>query len=710
MTLMAARSRGFSGAPAVHLGESILVNAVATSTLFDKPNAGALPDVNAETYPYELVQHLLDRVANLSLFAVPEPHYAPNGSLLSGAPQDFFGLNGGYGIEFKSVLHRFDSLAQLAGRESVKVGQAIGERVGSLRCRCLLSDGDPAWEPGKLPNPTMFDAWRSQRWVASDCSFAFDAENAFRGYGLCRTFPVPSAGQPQLVFGAVGNLVDGSGKFFGLEGTYTCNGTLTPDLGFMGSVTLRITDPDGRLRTERRIPEITAIPNPLPIDSYLVLRLEKKNRNVRTTYGPPPGGNLVSLVTPSQIRSVQYNFACEGGGGPRWDMVVGQVIGSMDANVIFDLLAPPGTADAPVPFSTDEIYRFYDDSGHVIGTIKAGVIVGESFQLKFAGAPGQPGVRFGGFGPIREGTGVFEGVQGLLSVNSVIGIAPHALSLLHVLHIVDPKGRFRIGSPESAPASKSYRSSLSEGDLFAPNLRELEEHTHAYVRWRQRVKDCSEVISTAVAKTHNQKAQLLSFPTLPLDATKLKPILEAPIPNFDPATFNRYEGAAKGIFRTYRLNGELTDTSILYSFWGKTLQLGARHIKKITGSYLGYITPDNLPPFSSGQVDALVNSYREGDVGLTSWVEMYQRGRQQRTSFGFKLPAKDEVLWFVKDISIGMNPVQNRVFMVSHETKEITANKVNYYMLGMFYEIDFESCKVDLSGEVFWTAVYEEEH
>jgi hypothetical protein len=30
-----------------------------------------------------------------------------------------------------------------------------------------------------------------------------------------------------------------------------------------------------------------------------------------------------------------------------------------------------------------------------------------------------------------------------LTVNSVIGIAPHALSLTHVLHLVDPAGRLR---------------------------------------------------------------------------------------------------------------------------------------------------------------------------------------------------------------------------------------------------------------------------
>jgi hypothetical protein len=692
-------------------GDLIVGQTVVIPTASSKPPGAGLPDVNAETYPYELVQHLLDRVANVSLFATPDSHYPQRATLTPSAKDDYFGINGGYGIDFKSVLHRFDAIVQVGGSGSFRVEQEIGEPMGSFHCRCLLSDGEPDWALGREPAPTMFDAWRPQHWVVSDCNFDFGGEHGFRGYGLGRTYPVPRAGQPQLLFGAVGNLVDGFGKFLGLEGTYTCNGTFMAGLGFRGNITLRIVDPDGKLSTERRIPPITAIPNPESIDSYLVLRLEKKNRNVRTTYGPPPGGNLVSLVTPSQMRSAQYNFSCEGGGGPRWDMLAGPVIGSMDATVIFDLLAPPGTAAAPVPFTTDELYKFSDDSGCVIGTIRTGVVEGESFQLKFVGAPGQPGVRFAGFGPIREGTGVFAGIQGLLTVNSVIGIAPHALSLLHVIHIVDPEGRFRSGLGSSSCASpKVFSSSLPEDDPFAPNLRELEEHTHLYVRWRHQVKECSQVISETVAKTHNEKAQLLAFPTLSIDPAKLKPILEADIRPFDPVTFNRYGGAAKGTFKTYRLNGEKIGETVLYSYWGTTLQLGARHIKKITGSYLGYIPPEPLPPLSSKKTDVLVNSYREGDVGLTSWVEMYQLGRQQRTSFGYKLPAKDEVLWFVKDISLNRQPVQNRVFMVSHETKEVTDRGTFYYMLGMFYNIDFESCKVDLSGDVFWTAVYEEEH
>ena len=151
----------------------------------------------------------------------------------------------------------------------------------------------------------------------------------------------------------------------------------------------------------------------------------------------------VSLVTPSQMRSAQYLSTSGEHGGPHTEMRVGPVVGPMEATVYFDLLAPPGTAQSPVPFTTQEIYTFVDAGGQTIGTLTAGIEEGVSFRLDFPAAPGQAGVRFAGFGPVTGGTGALAGARGMLTVNSLIGISPHTLSLIHVLHLVDPGGRFR---------------------------------------------------------------------------------------------------------------------------------------------------------------------------------------------------------------------------------------------------------------------------
>lgn len=402
----------------------------------------SLPDVNAETYPFEFVQYLLDQTANLNMFSVPERHN-PEELLLTPDPQDWFSINGGYGVVIRSELRRFDSFVDLPSTDTLGVSQAVGETIGSLQARWVFCPDECKWSPGQLPTPALYDPWSPQRFAMLDGDFSFGESDSFRGYGIGCTYPITVGGQPKLLAAVVGNVMSGEGRFRGREGSFVMTGTLTPSLGFLGQISLRVVDPDGILRTERELPALTAIADPDPSSTFIVMRGEKKDRTVRTTFGPPPGGGLVSLVTPSQFRAAEFNVARRGGGGILAETRVGPVVARMDATVYFNLLAPPGTANAPVPFSTDELYRFVDSRGREVATVTAKVDQGISFNLKFPAAPGQPGVRFAGFGPITGGTGALDGAQGILTVNSLIGIAPHTLTLMHVLHLVDPGGQHR---------------------------------------------------------------------------------------------------------------------------------------------------------------------------------------------------------------------------------------------------------------------------
>ncbi len=76
-------------------------------------SSAAQPDVNFETYPFDLVQYLLDQVAHLSMFAIPTQSTLRLPTLIPDDPDDWFGLNGGYGLAIRSALHRFDSTAYL---------------------------------------------------------------------------------------------------------------------------------------------------------------------------------------------------------------------------------------------------------------------------------------------------------------------------------------------------------------------------------------------------------------------------------------------------------------------------------------------------------------------------------------------------------------------------------------------------------------------
>jgi len=396
-----------------------------------------LPDVNAETYPYERVQQLLDETVSLSLAAVPDETYRREATLTPGHEEDWFGINGGYGLDFESTLHRFDAVPRLDPCDGrLAVSQTAGETVGRLHCRCMFAPSGAPWQPGAYPAATMYDPWRSQKLVTTACEFTF-GDQRFDAYAVGRTYPMVADGEPMVLVGAVGNFMSGTGQFNGLEGTFVITGRFTGSLGFLGNINCRIVDPEGRIRTDRETPGLAGAHDPFPAQTFIVMRGVKRDRTVRTTYGPPPGPNLVSLVTPSQMRTIVTDPRVREHGGLRVNTAVGPVIASMEADVAFDIAAPPGTAQRPIPFTTKELYTFAGDDARSCGTISAQVTDGVSFGLRFAAAPRQAGVRFAGFGPITGGTGQFEGAQGVLTVNSVIGIAPHALSLLHVLHLID---------------------------------------------------------------------------------------------------------------------------------------------------------------------------------------------------------------------------------------------------------------------------------
>jgi hypothetical protein len=675
--------------------------------------ARTLPDVNSETYPYELVQSLLDQTANFSLFAVPEPGYAEGANLSPANPGDFFGLNGGYGVAIGCSLHRFEAtLGMAGGQHGLTVQQAVGEQEGRLRCRWMFGPEDLPWAPGGEPPPAIFDPWSPQRFAMTDAVFTFgDGEHGFRAYGVGRTFPSVVGGRPRILAGAVGNLTEGFGRFHGLEATFVMTGTLTKDPGFLGNITCRVVDPGSRLRGGE-ISSQSPISDPDPDSTFLVLRGEKKDSTVRTTYGPPPDAERVSLVTPSQMRAVRLRFRGHGSGGPRAETRIHEVVGSMQADVAFNLLAPPGTAQRPVPFTTQELYTFVDGRGEILGTVTAGVVEGISFNLKFPAAPGQPGVRFAGFGPIQGGTGIFAGARGLLTVNSLIGISPHALSLLHVLYLVDSEGGLRSGG---RPARKRKEDAdtevLPKSDPFYPLWQHKEEYTQTYRRWREGFQRCSRTIADAIAETYNSLLDMGDFPGLRIDAGTLAAIFARGAGPFDPVAFDRYLGRAAGTFRTYELGTRREmDSSVLYSAWGReNLRFRDGRIgKKILGSFARYYDPNDLPDLSDGKVDIIFNSHRP-DVGLTSWVEIYQGHRQQRTSFAYKLPGVHEILWFVKDVSMHGQPIHNNVFMASHEWKGTLRGKTCYFMVGIFFDIDFDACTIQLSGDRFWRALYEEE-
>ena len=411
------------------------------------PPPAALPDINAETYPFDMVMHLLDQAAYFPMFSIPE-RGRPSSSIQT------------IGMDIGENLHRFSVIVQPPDRDGLSATNVIGEKLARLEHRWLFApDGFPAL-PDREPPPTPFDPSRSQRFVMLESVCRFEnGKDGFRGFGTGRTFPTSHNGQSQLLAGAVGNIMEGWGKFRGLVGTYVYCGTIS-DGAFTGSLLCRVMDPEGVLRTQKSLPDIQGTKSPERDVAYVLFRGQKRNHTDKTQYIFGSGGSVDGLELHPQIRLFYLDCAIDGRGDLRSTASIGPVVGNMPAWIFFNVLNPgaPGTATAPIRFKDYDKYIFTTNDGATVGTFGfdggAGRRLGftnedggdgQAFTLSLPAAPRQQALRFGGFGPVVNGTGSFQGIRGLTAHNSVVGIAPHALSTSFIARVNDPGGKYRQG-------------------------------------------------------------------------------------------------------------------------------------------------------------------------------------------------------------------------------------------------------------------------
>ena len=397
----------------------------------------ALPDLNAETNPFELVEYLLDQAAYFNLLSVPGAG--------SGSPVE--SPSGTRGIRIVENLHRFViTVEDPSVKYGLRAGNVFGEKIGSFEHRWLFTPDRFDAHSGEEPPFTSFDPGASQRFVMLDSRCVFcNGADSFRGFGAGRTLPSMAQGRRLLMAGATGILTQGTGKFAGRTGVYTYAGSLVEGRGFTGSLILRVLDPDGSLRSDRSIEPIRAASFPDPDFTYIAFRNQKKDSSQKTIFRPGPIGSPGILHLEPQIR--RYDTDC--GYASRHELraaaSVGSVMGDMATDIRFDLLNPgaAGSDQSPIPFTSHDEYKFFTPGGREVGSIGADTIEGRTFRMQLP-APRQQALRFGGFGPIAGTTGAFSGIVGMLAHNSAVGISPHALSTFHVLRIYDPDGKYRL--------------------------------------------------------------------------------------------------------------------------------------------------------------------------------------------------------------------------------------------------------------------------
>jgi hypothetical protein len=394
----------------------------------------------------ETLQYLLDQAASFQMIATP-------GQQRSEAIMSRGNAGNVIGFMASETLRRFTvELDQPDSGRGVRAKNVPGESAGRLDLRWLLIPHDFMARPELEPPPTPLDVSRSQRFVMQLMTFTFgDGRDGFRSFGTGRTFPAMVGGRPRLVAAAIGNIIEGFGKFAGHEGNFTLCGDIVSGQGFTGHIVVRVTDEDGALRSGNALPPLNSSGEPEQGITYLAWAAQKgRGPDQENRFSLAPDGQVRGLIIPTQLKHLRADFAAQGQEGFRsTDLKIGPVIGREIGFGRGSQPGPPepGTALNPFQFEGVAQYSFFDDEGRAVGAITTNVLEGRRFDMSLRRAPGEPGYRFGFFGPIVFGSGCFQGVEGMFygATGSILYPPPgtHVITHFYVARLHDPEGRFR---------------------------------------------------------------------------------------------------------------------------------------------------------------------------------------------------------------------------------------------------------------------------
>jgi hypothetical protein len=401
------------------------------------PTIGGIPKASGTVAASsaDSLQRLMDEVAGFSLYACPDLS-----SKAEGGSGRFVG---------SATLARFNIALQPPSKHGVRASNTLGESVGRLDIRWSMIPNEYLARPDREPPSCPLAPAVSQRFVMQEATFTFgEGRDGFRSFGTGRTFPMMVGNQPRVVAAAVGNVVEGFGRFRGHEGNFTICGDLQPN-GFRGHIIVRMIDPAGELRTQADLPAIQVQAAADPHTTYLQWGGQKgpgKDQENRFSLGPD--GQVKGMNIPLLVKLLRLDCAfARDFQIKNFEMgeVIGREIGFGKASV--PGADPVGSPLSPFLFDGVAHYNFLDGAGTSVGTITTNVLEGRRFDMKLAGAPDAPALRFGFFGPIIAGSGCFHGVEGMIygSTGSVLSPPPgiHVITHFCAARITDPHEQFR---------------------------------------------------------------------------------------------------------------------------------------------------------------------------------------------------------------------------------------------------------------------------
>lgn len=394
---------------------------------------------SAGTLQPEVVQNIIDQAGHFNMLVSGTP--GKNSGPITEAPGGLTGFRHDHAIHPLRIASRLPSeTTPLTGRN------LTGDPAGRLTDRWIFMAQESSPRPCEFPAAVAYNPVLQQRFVMLEQKFAFgDGRDGFHGFGTGQTMPIQTAGSSAIAT-AVGTITEGFGRFAGHnEGTYVCCGTFDPAAGFSGNILLRVVDAQKTLHRSRSTSELRGKPGAGYGITYLVFRGQAvPSDSVTPNIGS--GGRPIGLIVEQGLRLIDMDFTLRGQRSLDSAVQIGPRFGSITAKVVFDANAPGGTLADPIPFTSYDEFAITDQSGKAVGGFAANTTDGRVFKTLIGGK--QPGIRFGGTGRILSGTGVFEGISGTMTDNSVVCFEPHVSASVYLLRVDDPDGKFasRIGA------------------------------------------------------------------------------------------------------------------------------------------------------------------------------------------------------------------------------------------------------------------------
>lgn len=395
------------------------------------------PGADPQTYDIERVHAMLTSAAYFPIFNMPNPALANHPNLLIPGLPLFM-----TSVDVNEQLHRFEIEDARSCRGMVAANR-VGEPVAKVHIQWTPIPDFYVASPECTPPLWLLNPTIPQRFCMLGGHLDFQDKDCsgVRAFGTGRTFPAIEGGETVLRIGAAINVLEGLGKFKGLQGAFVINGYIKPPHELGLNLMVRMMDPNGVLQAHSPITPLATIPDPDPDPTavFMMFLGEVDPSKPVELIPAPDGKGLLGSHVHELLRLVHFGFDMNTPAGLRSATKEGPIVGRVDAQLHFNPLDPAPVS--PIQ-TTDGVFTFFDADGGTLGTVSANMIEGRALHTQVEGFA-MPLFRFVGFGPVLGGTGKFQGADGMMSMNSAVSVFPRTLSNLYVFRFYDPEQRFR---------------------------------------------------------------------------------------------------------------------------------------------------------------------------------------------------------------------------------------------------------------------------